>query len=141
MAWGTISGEKNGLFGSNLGTSLFTIVRVVVFISLAFLISKYINKFYEQRLENEKALKESEARYHDIKEVDRLKSQFIAVISHELRTPLTIIKGFSAYLDRGVAGGLNEKQKNFVGIISHNTERLGHMIGEMTTVWAWIKRI
>ncbi|GEM_PF-3250613 len=134
LAWGTLFGEKRGLFGPNFGTSLFTIVRIVVFISIALLIAMLINKFYEQRIEKEKALQESEARYHDIKEVDRLKSQFIAVISHELRTPLTIIKGFTAYLDKGVAGGLSEKQRDFVGIISHNTERLSHMIGEMTDI-------
>lgn len=37
-----------------------------------------------------------------IKQIDRLKDEFVSVVSHELRTPLTAIKGYTQYLVRRV---------------------------------------
>ncbi len=69
--------------------------------------------------------------YEKLREADKLKSNFISIVSHELRTPLTIIKGFTSFLEKEAAGGLNETQKNFVSTISSNTERLARIINDM----------
>lgn len=47
-----------------------------------------------------------------LKELDRLKSMFIASMSHELRTPLNSIIGFSGILLQGMTGELNVEQKD-----------------------------
>ncbi len=134
LGWLKVNGENRGIFDSHYGDSIFTVIRTVIVIFIAYLVSKFVNKYYRERIEKDDALFEIQVKYTDIAEVDRLKSQFIAVISHELRTPLTIIKGFSAFLNNGSAGLLNERQKEYVGIIKHNTERLGNIISEMTDI-------
>jgi signal transduction histidine kinase len=46
-----------------------------------------------------------------LRELDRLKSQFLAMMSHELRTPLNSIIGFTGILRQGFAGPINKEQK------------------------------
>ncbi len=52
-----------------------------------------------------------------LKELDRLKSNFLATVSHELRTPLTSIIGYSEMLVEGLAGELKPEQIEFVKTI------------------------
>lgn len=39
-----------------------------------------------------------------LKELDRLKAEFLATMSHELRTPLNSIIGFTGIILQGMAG-------------------------------------
>jgi len=66
--------------------------------------------------------------YDRLRELDRLKSNFLATVSHELRTPLTSIIGYGEMLAEGIAGPLNDEQKEFVGTIREKGEQLLHLI-------------
>ena len=63
-----------------------------------------------------------------LRELDRLKSNFLATVSHELRTPLTSIIGYSEMLYEGLAGDLNGEQKEYVGTIRTKGEQLLSLI-------------
>ncbi len=71
----------------------------------------------------EKTAKLQEA-YDRLKELDRLKSNFLATVSHELRTPLTSIIGYSEMLSEGLAGELQPEQAEFVKTIHDKGEQL-----------------
>jgi signal transduction histidine kinase len=66
-----------------------------------------------------------------LKELDQLKSDFVANVSHELRTPLTAIKGAIDLLLREVAGSLNEKQTHYLERVRSNTHRLAGLINDV----------
>ena len=59
-----------------------------------------------------------------LRELDRLKSNFLATVSHELRTPLTSIIGYSDMLGSGIGGELTEEQAEFVETIHGKGEHL-----------------
>lgn len=63
-----------------------------------------------------------------LKEVDRLKSNFLATMSHELRTPLTSIIGYSEMLAEGIAGTLAPEQQEYVRTIHAKGEQLLRLI-------------
>jgi PAS domain S-box-containing protein len=59
------------------------------------------------------------------------KSQFLANMSHELRTPLNAILGFSEVLENEIAGPLQSRQAEYVGLIRQSGEHLLHLINEI----------
>ncbi len=66
--------------------------------------------------------------YDKLKELDRLKSTFLATVSHELRTPLTSIIGYSEMLASGMAGELNAAQREFVDTVRAKGDHLLELI-------------
>lgn len=65
------------------------------------------------------------------KELDRMKSQFIASVSHELRTPLIAIeKSLSLLLSKAV-GPISETQEQFLSIAERILKRLSRLINDL----------
>lgn len=69
----------------------------------------------------------------DIKNIDKMKSSFVAMASHELRTPLTAIKGFSSTLLEGIDEDMygKEDQREFLGIVVSECDRLRRLIDDL----------
>ncbi|OGQ96729.1 MAG: hypothetical protein A2521_07250 [Deltaproteobacteria bacterium RIFOXYD12_FULL_57_12] len=57
---------------------------------------------------------ELEAANEKLKELDRLKSMFIASMSHELRTPLNSIIGFTGIMLQGMTGEITTEQRDHI---------------------------
>ena len=65
------------------------------------------------------------------KELDRMKSEFVATVSHELRTPLTSIRGSLGLVQGGAAGVLTPKAHELLAIAMSNTERLTRLVNDL----------
>lgn len=64
------------------------------------------------------------------KNLDKMKSNFVAMASHELRTPLTAIKGFTSTLLMDDSFS-REEQREFLQIIEHECDRLRRLIDDL----------
>jgi len=83
---------------------------------------------YAELQEKNRALRES---FERLKELDRLKSSFLATVSHELRTPLTSVIGYSEMLLEGLAGQLSSEQREYVSTIMEKGEQLLSLISSI----------
>jgi two-component system phosphate regulon sensor histidine kinase PhoR len=72
---------------------------------------------------------------HDItemKNLERIKKDFVVNVSHELRTPLTAIKGYGETLE----GEVSEKGQEYLRIIKKNTDRLIDIVEDLLVLSA-----
>ncbi|MFQ6063566.1 MAG: ATP-binding protein, partial [Methanosarcinales archaeon] len=81
--------------------------------------------------EEAKLQKDLEKAYKELKELDKMKNNFINVVAHEIRTPLAIIKGLVGVLEIDKEKNLTEKQKEHLNIIDKNTDILNRLISDM----------
>lgn len=72
--------------------------------------------------------------YNKIKEVDKMKDEFISIASHELRTPVTGIRGYASMITDGSMGNVSDKIKNAVKMIEGAAERLGILVEDLLNV-------
>ncbi|MEX0787520.1 MAG: ATP-binding protein [Anaerolineales bacterium] len=64
-----------------------------------------------------------------LKELDRIKSEFVTTVSHDLRSPLTAILGYSQLIGR--AGSLNEQQQEFVRRVQLSVEEITELVTDL----------
>jgi len=64
-----------------------------------------------------------------IKELDRIKSDFVSTVSHDLRSPLTAILGYVELLDR--VGPLTDMQREFVERVHVSVQSITTLINEL----------
>lgn len=65
------------------------------------------------------------------KDLDRMKSEFIATVSHELRTPLTSLSMGIDILTQEVVGSVNQRQKDLLVAAKDDSERLRKLVKEL----------
>jgi two-component system sensor histidine kinase/response regulator len=69
--------------------------------------------------------------YEELKELDRLKSEFIANVSHELRTPLLHVKGTISLLADGTLGKLTLGQAQSLNVAQGAIDQLGRIVEDI----------
>ena len=70
----------------------------------------------------------------DIRQLEKMRRDFVANVSHELRTPVTVIKGYAETLLAGALESNPEQAARFVGIIFAHASRLGSLIADLLTL-------
>ena len=104
--------------------------RYGVFIETAGLVQEY-ETGYEQKAREARALAQVN---EELRRLDQLKSEFLAMVSHELRTPLTAIIGYSRLLTRQVHGPLSARQLEHQEAIFRGAQRLSDLINDLLDV-------
>jgi len=64
-----------------------------------------------------------------LKEIDRIRSEFVHTVSHDLRSPLTSVIGYTELVER--AGSLNDNQRDFLRRIQDSVQHITSLINDL----------
>ncbi len=64
-----------------------------------------------------------------LKELDRIKSDFVTAVSHDLRSPLTAILGYAELIER--VGEVNEKQHEFIRRVKVSVQQITSLVTDL----------
>lgn len=67
-----------------------------------------------------------------LKEIDRLKNEFVHTVSHDLRSPLTAILGYMELIER--VGSLNDSQRDFLNRLQASVQHMTSLVNELLDV-------
>jgi signal transduction histidine kinase len=93
-------------------------------------IRAYSHQLEQKSAELEAATRELQAANERLKELDRVKDDFMSSVTHELRTPLASIRAFSEILYDDPEIDLAQR-KRFLGIIVGETKRLSRLVNQV----------
>ncbi|MCI0597703.1 ATP-binding protein [Candidatus Parcubacteria bacterium] len=79
-------------------------VNLILFAALGFLLIRSVKREIEQREHLEVLTKQLEAANERLRELDRLKSEFVSIASHQLRAPITAVQGYVSNMTDGSYG-------------------------------------
>jgi PAS domain S-box-containing protein len=92
-------------------------------------VARDISASVEAEAEREQLLAEMAAQNGRLREVDRIKDEFVASVSHELRTPLTSIRGYLELVRED--DSLSDEHDEMLGVIERNAERLLLLVNDL----------
>ncbi len=111
---------------------LYALVLLAAIMAIVFGYARYRTReqqktlaLQEQKLAQEREVSER------LRQVDRLKDEFLANTSHELRTPLNGIIGITESIIDGATGDVGDKTRENLQMVSASGRRLAHLVNDI----------
>jgi len=70
----------------------------------------------------------------NLRELDKLKSEFVSVATHQLRSPLSVVRLAVETVLNGEVGQINDKQKNFLDQAYKSNERMIQLVDDLLDI-------
>jgi signal transduction histidine kinase len=127
-----------------IGSQFFFIKSTVNYflVGMTFLLStiggyflvKSVKKEVRQREEIERLAKGLEIANERLKQLDKMKSEFVSIASHQLRSPLTSIRGYASMLAEGSYGKMPQKQQEVAERIEESAKYMALSVEDYLNV-------
>ena len=118
-----------------VGVDYDLVIKIAIVVSIIMLLILLWNIVVQRQKKIIRLAKEETDRANaKLKELDQLKSMFIASVSHELRTPLNAVIGFSSIMMNGLYGELGEKYQDYTVRINKSGQHLLSLITDIIDI-------
>ncbi len=109
-------------------------ITFVLTLALGTVLIRSVKKGLKQREEIEQLVVKLEKANTRLKQVDKLKSEFVSIASHQLRSPITAISGYASLLREGTYGELTNKMKEPIERIEQSARMMATSIEDYLNV-------
>ena len=96
-------------------------------VSVAIENARLLRSLRDRALQLERTLEE-------LREVNRVKTEFVQNVSHELRTPLTFIKGYVQLILEGAMGPIGEDLRQALEVVDQRTEAVTRLVNDIISL-------
>ncbi|MBI2099998.1 MAG: HAMP domain-containing histidine kinase [Candidatus Vogelbacteria bacterium] len=110
---------------------------LIILLLFSFIIRMWRNQLRKevaQREHIENLASELERANEKLKELDKVKTEFVSIATHQLRAPLTAIKGYASMILEGSFGAINGKAKEAVDIVFQSSQKLVSVIEDFLNI-------
>lgn len=108
--------------------ALFTTIAFFLFAATIYYFSKLLSEHRRELLNKNRELLSA---LQELKEIDRLKDEFVSTASHELRTPLSLIRENISLVEDGIVGEVSSRQKGRLASSRNSVDRLSKILDDL----------
>jgi len=110
-------------------------VLVLLAVYVSYIAIRSTRHEIEQKEKIQKLAKDLEMANNNLKELDKVKDDFLSMASHELNTPIAAIEGYlSMILVEHLAGVIPPKAKTYLDSVYASSQRLAHLVRDLLNV-------
>lgn len=137
IGWLRLLGERAGFYNVELGRLFIVLATIIAFSAITWWNAKLLNQIDDRRRTAEEALKshqkELEKVNERLKEMDRVKTEFMNTLNHEIKTPLASIQG-GIHLVLDDSSRLQPEQISFLQTAKSNVDRLYRLVDRLLDI-------
>jgi signal transduction histidine kinase len=115
-------------------TRVIALITLCLVVILGYFLIKSVNNTLKQKQEIEKLAGDLQQANSRLRELDKMKSEFVSIASHQLRSPLTSIRGYTSMVLEGTYGKLPPKAVPILENISESARFMALSIEDYLNV-------
>lgn len=119
------------IISRDITTVVFRLVVFALVLAFGILLIRSVRREVEQREKLEILTKELEAANEKLKELDKLKSEFLSFASHQVKAPMNVVKGFATLIYDGSYGQVPDKVRETAQKIKESADRMIALVNNL----------
>lgn len=125
----------NALFATTTTRMIISWSVFTISIFTGYMLIRSVKKEISQKEKIQKLAQDLESANTHLKELDKVKDDFLSMASHELNTPISAIEGYlSMILDEGLGGKIPDKARQYLESVYKSSKRLANLVKDLLNV-------